>query len=73
VYTGYQTVDGGEDTDYMWKLNDKKGNPEFPVEVRVDGKYLGNYLRFVNHHDDLLNTIALKVAHKNRWWMVFSR
>ncbi|KAJ3084814.1 hypothetical protein HK102_000541 [Quaeritorhiza haematococci] len=70
VYTG-QLLNSSI-SDYQWQyqtydLKDSNGNT---LNLGVDGRYAGNWLRFVNHADKP-NTDAVFVPYRNRWWILY--
>ncbi|KAG4105909.1 SET domain-containing protein [Neocallimastix lanati (nom. inval.)] len=62
------------DTDYAWDYGTfpNPENPEENVEICIDGRTYGTWLRFVNHKNDAeANTYAIYVPYKNRWYIVY--
>ncbi|KAJ3084813.1 hypothetical protein HK102_000540 [Quaeritorhiza haematococci] len=70
IYTGQ--LFNSSISDYQWAyqsngLKDPNGNT---MDLGVDGRYAGNWLRFVNHNEDP-NTDPVFVPYKNRWWILY--
>lgn len=76
VYHGVFTVveSGVTNTDYAWDYGTFP-NPESPeekVEICIDSRTFGNWLRFVNHKEDAkANCFAMYVPYNNRWYVVY--
>lgn len=76
VYHGTLThVKAGlTNTDYAWDYGTfpNPENPEENVEICIDGRTYGTWLRFVNHKDDSeANCYAMYVPYNNRWYIVY--
>jgi len=76
VYHGTltQVKQGLTNTDYAWDYGTfpNPENPEENVEICIDGRTYGTWLRFVNHKEDAeANTYAMYVPYKNRWYIVY--
>jgi len=65
---------GYTNTDYAWDYGTfpNPENPEEKVEICIDGRTYGTWLRFVNHKEDAnANCYAMYVPYKNRWYIVY--
>jgi len=61
-------------TDYAWDYGTfpNPENPEENIEICIDGRTYGTWLRFVNHKEDAdANCYAMYVPYKNRWYIVY--
>jgi len=61
-------------TDYAWDYGTfpNPENPEEKVEICIDGRTYGTWLRFVNHKEDSeANCYAMYVPYNNRWYIVY--
>jgi len=76
VYHGTLTrVKAGlTNTDYAWDYGTFP-DPEKPgenIEICIDGRTYGTWLRFVNHKEDAdANCYAMYVPYNNRWYIVY--
>ncbi|OUM60898.1 hypothetical protein PIROE2DRAFT_69677 [Piromyces sp. E2] len=76
VYHGTltQVKAGYTNTDYAWDYGTfpNPENPEENVEICIDGRTYGTWLRFVNHKVDAeANCYAMYVPFNNRWYIVY--
>lgn len=84
LYTGITAARGVyQNTDYMWYPLDlfriygtSAGTPGFDsgeLDVGIDSRRLGNYLRFTNHANtiDARNVKSEYVPYNNRWYIVY--
>lgn len=76
VYHGTltQVKAGLTDTDYAWDYGTfpNPENPEESVEICIDGRTYGTWLRFVNHKNDAeANCYAMYVPYNNRWYIIY--
>ncbi|KAI8905820.1 hypothetical protein EDD86DRAFT_210885 [Gorgonomyces haynaldii] len=69
VYTGYLST-FNLNTDYTWGyptlLRSKNES-----DLGIDGRTMGNYMRFVNHNEQLLNVKSVMVPVRNRWIVLY--
>lgn len=75
VYHGILThvQPGYTNTDYAWDYGTFP-NPETGenVEICIDGRTYGTWLRFVNHKEDSdANCYAMYVPYNNRWYIIY--
>jgi len=76
VYHGTLThvKPGLTNTDYAWDYGTfpNPENPEEYVEICIDGRTYGTWLRFVNHKEDAdANCYAMYVPYNNRWYIIY--
>ncbi|CAG8755321.1 35385_t:CDS:2 [Racocetra persica] len=62
------------DVEYAWEFNflvDVLDDDGEKVRVCVDGKHMGNYMRFANHRDSKHNGDQLYVVHDDIWYVLY--
>ncbi len=69
VYTGLIS-NQSDNTDYTWEYASNPMADSEQIEIGLDSRVFGNFLRFVNHDDDP-NTESLAVPYKNRWHRIY--
>ncbi|KAI8892898.1 hypothetical protein BC833DRAFT_625378 [Globomyces pollinis-pini] len=73
-FTGVMQMDI-DNTDYTWEVYKSQvtlpnGYTRF-MDVGIDGRKVGNYLRFINHVGDSCNTKPEYVLFNNQWWVLY--
>ncbi|KAF0456433.1 SET domain-containing protein [Gigaspora margarita] len=73
LYTGLLTRQL-DDVEYAWEFNyliDVLDDNGEKVRVCIDGKYMGNYMRFANHRDENHNGDQVYVLYDDLWYVLY--
>ncbi|CAG8721916.1 19104_t:CDS:2, partial [Gigaspora rosea] len=73
IYTGFITRHP-DDVEYAWEFNylaDVLDNDGEIVRTCIDGKYMGNYLRFANHRDANHNVNEIYAIYDDIWYVLY--